>query len=78
MVAAKLFAASGVTNRPVVTILCDGGERYLSKQYNDDWLREKQPSISESLLRPIDLTFMNPMLSINGVDLKHFFQPISK
>ncbi|HTR21236.1 MAG TPA: pyridoxal-phosphate dependent enzyme [Gemmatimonadales bacterium] len=26
----------------VVTILCDTGERYLSKLYNDEWLRENQ------------------------------------
>jgi cystathionine beta-synthase len=26
----------------VVTILCDTGERYLSKVYNDEWLRENQ------------------------------------
>ncbi len=26
----------------VVTILCDTGERYLSKVFNDDWLRENQ------------------------------------
>src|SRR4029079_16918756 len=26
----------------VVTILCDTGERYLSKVYNDEWMRENQ------------------------------------
>src|SRR5690606_32722073 len=26
----------------VVTVLCDTGERYLSKLYNDEWLREHQ------------------------------------
>lgn len=26
----------------IVTILCDTGERYLSKVFNDDWLRENQ------------------------------------
>jgi len=26
----------------VVTILCDTGERYLSKVFNDEWLRENQ------------------------------------
>jgi len=30
----------------VVTILCDTGERYLSKLYNDEWMRENQ------MLRP--------------------------
>jgi cystathionine beta-synthase len=29
-------------NAMVVTILCDTGERYLSKVYNDEWLRENQ------------------------------------
>ena len=26
----------------VVTILCDTGERYLSKLYSDEWMRENQ------------------------------------
>jgi len=26
----------------VVTILCDTGERYLSKVFNDEWLQENQ------------------------------------
>ena len=26
----------------VVTVLCDTGERYLSKVYNDEWMRENQ------------------------------------
>ena len=26
----------------VVTFLCDTGERYLSKLYNDEWMRENQ------------------------------------
>ncbi|MFL5582557.1 MAG: pyridoxal-phosphate dependent enzyme [Gemmatimonadaceae bacterium] len=26
----------------VVTVLCDTGERYLSKMYNDEWMRENQ------------------------------------
>ena len=34
----------------VVTMLCDTGERYLSKLYNDEWLREHQ------LLEPARVT----------------------
>ena len=26
----------------VVTILCDTGERYLSKVFNDEWMQENQ------------------------------------
>ena len=33
----------------VVTVLCDTGERYLSKVYNDEWLRENQILESERL-----------------------------
>src|SRR5207245_10696892 len=36
---------AGQVNDPqavVVTVLCDTGERYLSKVYNDEWLRENQ------------------------------------
>ena len=29
-------------NAMVVTMLCDTGERYLSKLYNDEWMRENQ------------------------------------
>jgi cystathionine beta-synthase len=29
-------------NALIVTILCDTGERYLSKLYNDEWMRENQ------------------------------------
>ena len=29
-------------NSLVVTVLCDTGERYLSKVYNDEWMRENQ------------------------------------
>ncbi|MDQ3244451.1 MAG: CBS domain-containing protein, partial [Gemmatimonadota bacterium] len=29
-------------NAFVVTLLCDTGERYLSKVYNDEWMRENQ------------------------------------
>ena len=29
-------------NAFVVTVLCDTGERYLSKVYNDEWMRENQ------------------------------------
>jgi cystathionine beta-synthase len=29
-------------NAFVVTVLCDTGERYLSKMYNDEWMRENQ------------------------------------
>ena len=29
-------------NALVVTVLCDTGERYLSKLYNDEWMRENQ------------------------------------
>jgi cystathionine beta-synthase len=41
----------------VVTVLCDTGERYLSKIYNDEWLRENQmlpaehPTVSELVSR---------------------------
>jgi cystathionine beta-synthase len=31
----------------IVTVLCDTGERYLSKVYNDEWLRENQLLDSE-------------------------------
>ena len=29
-------------NAFIVTVLCDTGERYLSKLYNDEWMRENQ------------------------------------
>jgi cystathionine beta-synthase len=42
----------------VVTILCDTGERYLSKLFNDEWMQENQlldtprPTVGELLGRP--------------------------
>jgi cystathionine beta-synthase len=40
----------------VVTVLCDTGERYLSKVYNDEWLRENQMLETErvTVLRLLD------------------------
>ncbi len=38
----------------VVTVLCDTGERYLSKVYNDEWLRENQ--ILEADADPVTVT----------------------
>src|SRR5690606_19615296 len=39
----------------VVTVLCDTGERYLSKLYNDEWMREHQ------LLEPARITASSMM-----------------
>lgn len=40
--AATLRIAEGLSeNNVIVFIVCDTGERYLSKVYNDDWLQEK-------------------------------------
>ncbi|MGH7537931.1 MAG: pyridoxal-phosphate dependent enzyme, partial [Gemmatimonadales bacterium] len=43
-VVAALLVAQRIDdpNACVVTVLCDTGERYLSKVYNDEWLRENQ------------------------------------
>ena len=52
----------------VVTILCDTGERYLSKMYDDDWMRENQLLAAEKVTaarllaeRPADLP---PLVSV--------------
>ena len=34
----------------VVTVLCDTGERYLSKLYNDEWMRENQMLDAEKMM----------------------------
>lgn len=41
-VALKVAKALNDPNAFVVTILCDTGERYLSKLYSDEWMRENQ------------------------------------
>jgi cystathionine beta-synthase len=41
-VALKVAKAANDPNAFVVTILCDTGERYLSKLYSDEWMRENQ------------------------------------
>jgi cysteine synthase A len=38
--AAARYARTLPAGSSVVTVLCDGGERYRSRIYNDDWLRE--------------------------------------
>ncbi|MDB4907091.1 MAG: Pyridoxal-5-phosphate-dependent protein beta subunit [Gemmatimonadetes bacterium] len=46
-------------NACVVTFLCDTGERYLSKLYNDEWMRENQ------MLEP-DRATLGDLLSVKG------------
>jgi len=41
-VALKVARQVNDPNAFVVTVLCDTGERYLSKVYNDEWMRENQ------------------------------------
>jgi cystathionine beta-synthase len=41
-VALKIARELNDPNAMVVTILCDTGERYLSKLYSDEWMRENQ------------------------------------
>jgi len=41
-VALKVAREVNDPNAFVVTVLCDTGERYLSKLYNDEWMRENQ------------------------------------
>jgi cysteine synthase A len=52
VVGAARVAASLPENATVVTILCDGGGRYLSRIYNDAWLAENGFS------KPNDLAFL--------------------
>ena len=46
----------------VVTVLCDTGERYLSKLFNDEWMRENQ------LLDPEKMT-LGQLLAMKGGDI---------
>jgi cystathionine beta-synthase len=46
----------------VVSFLCDTGERYLSKLYNDEWMRENQ------LLEPDRATLAHLLVTKNGGD----------
>jgi cysteine synthase A len=39
--AVKLAKKMGPGNT-IVTVLCDGGDRYMSKLFNEEWLKEKQ------------------------------------
>ena len=36
----RLLQQNGISNPRIVTILCDGGDRYVSKMYNNEWLIE--------------------------------------
>src|SRR5581483_8843639 len=46
-------------NALVVTFLCDTGERYLSKLYNDEWMRENQ-LLEPDRVRVADLLALKP------------------
>jgi cysteine synthase A len=71
-VCAAVLAARLLRPRVVVTLLCDGGERYLSKQYDDDAVvaAARACGISDEelprFLKPDSLAFMNAMLELNG------------
>ena len=40
--AALRYCKEQTTPKRVVTIACDSGNKYLSKMYNDEWLKEKK------------------------------------
>lgn len=42
--------AAGET-APVVTLICDGGERYAGTYYNDDWLASEQLGVATARTR---------------------------
>lgn len=46
--------------KTVITVICDGGDRYRSKIYDCDWLREKQLTPRESCTDDHDLGFVKP------------------
>lgn len=47
----------------VVTILCDGGDRYRSKLYNREWLAEEKvlPTTDEAVRATLSLDFVGPL-----------------
>ena len=46
----------------VVTVLCDTGERYLSKVFNDEWMRENQMLDAEKVT-------LGQLLAVKGGDI---------
>ena len=63
-VAVRLARALDDPRACVVTFLCDTGERYLSKLYNDEWMRENQ------LLEP-DRATLGHLLAQRGDGVPH-------
>lgn len=45
------------SNKTIVTILCDGGDRYASKMYDRDWLRKH--ALLDASYKVADLNFLN-------------------
>jgi len=60
--AVKIARKLGPGHR-IVTVLCDSGERHMSKFYNDEWLRSRGIEVKE---RYDDLSFLDEM-EVNGV-----------
>ncbi len=72
--AAAVLAARLQKPRVIATILCDGGERYLGKMFDDNVVTAcaRACGIAEDdlqrFLQPNDLSFMNEMLKLNGAE----------
>lgn len=71
-VAAAVLAAKLEKPRIIATILCDGGERYLAKVFDDKVVATAARACGiaehdlQRFLQPDDLSFMNEMLILNG------------
>ncbi|KAL6044909.1 Cysteine synthase A [Balamuthia mandrillaris] len=63
VVAAYLLAKKMGPGHCIVTFLCDGGERYASKLYDGEWLKEKGLTVADPL--PSDLSFLDEVERLN-------------
>ena len=44
--AALRYAQEQTTPKRIVTLACDSGNKYLSKMFNDEWLKEKKLTLN--------------------------------
>src|SRR6185503_10841344 len=72
VVAAMRVAETASADSVIVTMICDTGERYLTKHHSDEWLKEKglleAERMSVGLVAQLKKKKLSPMVSVSAHD----------